>query len=129
MDLRPGQTVRPSIADHVQNQVRNEDQKVYSVKALWYLDFFPDEIIIKEKTITLRRNYFIYKYIETIPIDSIGETNVLDSFFSASITIRSKIHDKSFEIKGLPTEKAHKAKTIIDGLLMRTSNNQNSNIF
>ncbi|MDP2637803.1 MAG: hypothetical protein Q8P26_01965 [Candidatus Levybacteria bacterium] len=119
IDLQPGQAVSTKTADYIQAQVKDEDRVIYAVRGIWPLDLFPDELIIRQKTVSVKRNHFLSTYIETILIKDIGETIVVDAFMAASLTINTRMANNSLNIDSLPRKKALEAKTIIDGLFMR----------
>lgn len=126
MDLQPGQAIQTKIGDQIQEKAHENNRVVYALKSIWPLNFFPDELIIREKNITVIKNHFLYSYDETILIKDIGETIVIDSFFSASLTVYLRLPNRIIAIKALPIQKARQAKIIIDELFMKESAKEKS---
>ncbi|MCS7091980.1 MAG: hypothetical protein NZM26_01360 [Patescibacteria group bacterium] len=97
---------------------KNFNRELFRVKAYWPFDFFPDELVIQEKTISVIRREFLFSYVETIPVKDVGRIVLTHSPFFDSITIIGKNPAHTLEIKMLPKGKAKVAKEIIDGLLI-----------
>jgi hypothetical protein len=101
------------------------DKIIFRVKALFPFDLFPDEIIIDELKITLRRNmFFATEQIFTVMIDEIEDVAISSAWFLSKLYLRrlkQKWDLQPFVIGNLFTKDAKKAKWIILGLMIARS--------
>lgn len=94
------------------------NQELFRVRAAWIVDFFPDELVIQEKTVSIIRNAFLVSFIETLPIKDIGRVILISTpiFYGIQILGKNVAHD--LHIKGLSRDKACYAKEVLEGLLL-----------
>src|SRR5258707_9371268 len=93
-DIQPGLTLSNNLPS-----VENDNRELFRVRAVWFLDFFPDELVIQEKTVSIIKREFLASYVETLPVLDIGEVEMAKAFLFASITIIGKIPAHKLEIK------------------------------
>lgn len=99
----------------------NFNRELFRVKAHWLVDFFPDELVIQEKTISIIRNELLVSFVETMPVRDIGRVVYVDAPIFAALRIIGKNTQHELHIKGLNKARAIKAKEIIEGLLLEDS--------
>jgi len=101
-------------------ETTNSNRRLYSLRAHWLVDWFPDELIIQEKTISVIRNdmFFIASYVETMPVRDIGRVVYVKTPLFGSLRIIGKNTQHELRIKGLKNDEALRAKSIIEGLLL-----------
>ncbi len=100
---------------------KNHNRELYRVKASRIADFFPDELVIQEKTISVIRREFMVSYVETIPVRDIGRVVYVDTPVFAGVEVLGKNTAHDLKIRGLNKSEALKAKEIIEGLLLEDS--------
>ncbi|MCL4416587.1 MAG: hypothetical protein M1365_07830 [Actinobacteria bacterium] len=100
----------------------SHNKELLRVKALKILDFFPDELVICEKTISVIRKDLWSAYTQTMPVRDIIEVGLTNAGALASLVMYSIAPGHQLEIKNLSLEKAEKAKEVIDGLLLQNPN-------
>lgn len=98
--------------------VPDVNKELYRVRASRLIDLFPDELVIQEKAITIIRRTFMFSSTETLPVQDIGRTVLIDTPLFDGLHILGKNVAHDLQIKGLWPERARKAKEIIDGLLL-----------
>lgn len=98
----------------------NNNRRLYSSRAHWLVDWFPDELVIQEKTISVIRNdtFFLASYVETMPVRDIGRVVYIKTPLFGSLRIIGKNTQHELRIKGLKNDQALKAKEVIEGLLL-----------
>jgi hypothetical protein len=96
----------------------NYNRELYRVRASRLVDFFPDELVIQEKTVSIIRRTLMASFIETLPVKDIGRVILIDVPIFDGIRILGKNVAHDLQIKGLPKDKARFAKEIIEGLLL-----------
>lgn len=94
------------------------NRELCRVRASWLTQLFPDELIIQEKTISIIRNNLLVSFAETMPVRDIGRVVYVDAPFFAGIRILGKNVAHELSIRGLPKNKARKARDIIERLLL-----------
>lgn len=92
--------------------IKNFNRELLRVRAVWPFDFFPDELIIQKKTVSVIRREFVLSYIETIPVKDIGRTVLTHSPLFDALTIIGKNPSHTLEIKKLPKGKAKLEKKL-----------------
>lgn len=97
---------------------KSYNRELYRVRASRWVDFFPDELVIQEKTISIIRRTFLASFIETLPVKDIGRVILIDVPIFNGIRILGKNVAHDLQIKGLSKDKAWRAKEIIEGLLL-----------
>jgi hypothetical protein len=97
------------------------NRELYRVRASWLVDFFPDELVIQEKTVSVIRNQLLVSFVETMPVRDVGRVIYVDTPFFAGIHILGKSPAHEMRIRGLPKKGARYAKQLLDGLLLERS--------
>lgn len=102
---------------------KNRNRELFRTKAHWLVDWFPDELVIQEKTISVVRNefFFLVSYIETMPVKDIGRVVYVKTPIFGGLRIIGKNTQHELHIKGLRKDQALNAKEIIEGLLLEDS--------
>lgn len=88
-------------------------------KGKWPFDLVPDELIIEEKRIIVKRHFFPFvTTINTIPMNKLTNFEVTHSIFFSSVHIKANlIADMVFQ--WLDHKDAQEAKELIDGIRIR----------
>ena len=99
---------------------QNRNRELFRTKAHWLVDWFPDELVIQEKTISVVRNefFFLVSYVETMPVKDIGRVVYVKTPIFGGLRIIGKNTQHELHIKGLRHGQAIQAKEIIEGLLL-----------
>lgn len=108
------------------------DIVLLKAKTLFPFSIFPDTIIIDTTKLTIvRKQMFATEHITTIPLKDIADATVQTALFLATLTVKympqsnspgmlSPVED---HITSLPREDALRAKNIIKGMLVASSEN------
>lgn len=97
---------------------KNYNRELFRVRASRWVDFFPDELVIQEKTVSIIRRTFLASFVETLPVRDIGRVILIDVPIFDGIRILGKNVAHDLQIKGLPKDKAKYAKEVLEGLLL-----------
>jgi hypothetical protein len=89
------------------------------IKAIFPFDLFPDELIIQEKSVSVKKNYLIYSNTETMLIKDIGLVTINDGLFFASLTISYKAPMDDVHITKLWPSEAYKAKSFLEKMVIK----------
>lgn len=92
---------------------------LFSAKGRWPFDFIPDELIIEEKRIIIKRKFFPFtSTITTVPMNKLTNFEVTHSIFYSSVHIKAPlVIDTVFQ--WMKNSDAQEAKELIDGIRMR----------
>lgn len=101
----------------IQKSDASNNKELFRVKGVRLLDFFPDELVIQEKTVSVIKKDLLSTYVQTMSVQDVIEVGLMKSGIFASLIIYSKFPGHQLEIKNLSMDKASKAKEIIDRLL------------
>jgi hypothetical protein len=116
-DVKSGRFRSSSLpATHLYNR------ELYRLRASRLVDFFPDELVIQEKTISVIRRNFLVSFIETLPVKDIGRVVYVDTPFFASLQILGKNPTHDLHIRGLYRGQARQAEQAIEALLIEEKN-------
>ena len=94
---------------------------LYKVKGSWPFDFIPDELIVEEKRLVIKRKYFPYfSVITTIPLSRVTVFELTKSIFFSGIRIKGSYGDGvDTVLKWLSHESAEKLKNVVEGLRLK----------
>lgn len=113
-------------ASEIIANTKDNNQELYRLKSSRLADFFPNELIIQDQTVSVIKNNFLNSQVETIPIRDIGRVIYIDTPFFAGLEILGKNTAHDLKLKGLIKRDAQKAKQIIEGLLLETQSDDNT---
>lgn len=94
------------------------DKELFRVKSFWLLDLFPNELIIKEKSIHVIAREFLRSQVETMLIQDISIVTITQGILFSSLTISYRIPHDDFFINNIPKDVAVKAKAVLDSLIL-----------
>jgi hypothetical protein len=94
------------------------DKELFRLKAVWPFDFFPNELLIREKSVSVIQRYFIVSNIETILVKDIGLVTINDGLILAALIISYKAPHEDLQISKLPRSKAYQAKALLNKLMI-----------
>lgn len=94
------------------------NEELFRIRASRWVDFFPNELVIREKSITVIKRDFMYSQTETWPIEDIGEVTLQNAPVFSGLHVVGKFPKHKLHLKGISKDKAIKAKEIIDGLVL-----------
>lgn len=97
---------------------QNSNRELFRVKASHLVDFFPDELVVQEKTISVIRREFMVSYVETLPVRDIGRVVYINTPIFAGLRIIGKNTAHELHIRGLPKQQAQEAEKVVEGLLL-----------
>lgn len=116
---------RDSVLAKQKVSAEDASMQLFRIKGFWPFDLFPDELILEEKRIILKRNYFPwFSHITTIPIDRVALFEVSHSWFFSALYIQGgwwgvgSRYD-TITMRWLRHADAQKAKDIVDGLRIK----------
>lgn len=108
-------------ADH---QADSKDGELLRLKAIFPFDFFPNELIIRKKTVSMIKRGFLTSYTETMLVQDIGLVSVFQTVLFASLKISYKAPSADVIINTIPKQQAVKAKEVLDQLMVIKNDNQ-----
>lgn len=96
-------------------------KELLRIKGKWPFDLYPDELIIEEKRIIIKKNLWpFFSNTITIPLSRLTDFELNKSLLFSSIYIRGAYSDNiEITLSWLPHKDAKKAKEIIDGLSLK----------
>lgn len=94
------------------------NHELFRLHASRFVDLFPNELVIKEKTVSVIDNQFLFSSIETMPVRDIGRVVYVNTPVFGGLRIIGKNTQHQLSIKGLNKKQAMAAKEIIDGLIL-----------
>src|SRR5260221_5637843 len=97
------------------------NSELFYVRASLLAGLFPDELLVKEKSVTVVHNSFLFSYDETLTIKDIGRVICMKTPFLAGLRIYGKNPTHILEITGLWNNAAVRGKELIEGLLLAES--------
>lgn len=109
-------------SDHQPLTNEEYNRKLLAIRASRWADFFPDELVIQEKTISVVKREFMVSYVQTIPVKDIGRVVYVDIPFFAGLEILGKNTAHDLKISGLKKVDALKAKEVLEGLMLEDLN-------
>lgn len=103
--------------------VSEASRELFRARGAWPFDFFPDELVIEEKRIIVKRNMFpFFSTVSTIPINNLLIFELTNSIFFSSVFIKGAYGDNlATTFCWLTHKDAQKAKEIVDGLRLKES--------
>ncbi len=104
-------------------EASNVSSVLLKIKGFWLFDWYPDELIIEEKRVILKRRYFpFFETINTIPVNRITIFEVTHSLFFSGIHIKGSYGDGiDTTFQWLGHNDAQQAKHVLDGLRIKES--------
>ena len=107
--------------DHAVLRASEVSKELLRAKGKWPFDLFPDELIIEEKRIVIKRNIFpFFSTTTTLPISRLTLFEWNKSILFSSVFIKGAYTDNiEITISWLSHRDAKKAKELIDGLSMK----------
>jgi hypothetical protein len=117
----PTESNAKTIDKETANALQTEEVVLFRTKSIFPLDIIPNELIIKEKSVSIIWNYAISSNTQTMLIKDIGYVTISDSKFVASLVISYKSPLENIEISNLKPEDAYQAKSIIEKLMIQIS--------
>jgi hypothetical protein len=94
------------------------DKELYRLKSFWLLDLFPNELVIREKSLHIISRDFLQSQVETMLIQDISFVTVSQGVFFASLVVSYRIPHDDFQIDKLSKSQATQAKAILDSLII-----------
>ena len=101
--------------------IKDRNRELFRLKSHRLVDFFPDEMVIQEKTLSIIRNDLLVSFVETMPVRDIGRVVYIDAPLFGALKVIGKNTQHELYIKGLNKTRAIRAKEIIEGLLLEDS--------
>jgi hypothetical protein len=114
----PSNVLAPLPDPRTIHTLKFQNQELFRVKASKPFNFFTEELIVQEKTISIVKKEFLSNCCETLPIKDIGRVILTDTIFFSSILVIGKNTAHQLEITRLPKQKALEAKELLEGLMM-----------
>jgi hypothetical protein len=116
----------PSNRPPVPPEAIAQDRELMRIKGIFPFDLFPDELIIAEQSISVKRNYLISSNTETMLIKDIGLVTINDGIFFASLIISYKAPNDDVRIKTLWPSDAYRAKSFLEKLVIKYNQDSQS---
>ncbi len=116
------EVTNPQVIDKSTAQALSSEEAIlYRTKPIFPLDIIPNELIIKEKSVSIIWNYAINSNTQTMLLKDIGYVTINDNKFVASLVISYKSPLENIEISNLKPQDAYEAKSIIEKLMIQIS--------
>lgn len=101
-------------------QASDASPEIFRIKGRFPFDLYPDELIVEEKRLILKRNFFPWvSQITTVPISKLVSFEVTHSILFSSIFIKWGYSSAETTFQWLTHKDAQKAKEITDGIRLR----------
>lgn len=92
------------------------------IHGTWPFDLAPDELIIQEKRIIIKRNIFpAGGSVISLPLNKLVSFEVNHAFFYSALYIKGEGESLNYLMQWLKPKDAVRAKEIIDGLRLKQS--------
>lgn len=94
---------------------------LFKAKGTWPFDFIPDELIVEEKRLVIKRKYFpFFTVVTTIPLSRVTVFELTDSLFFSGIRIKASYGDGVDTVfQWLSHSSALKLKSVVEGLRLK----------
>ncbi len=96
----------------------SRNRELFRIKASRLVDFFPDELVVQEKTVSVVRREFMVSFVETLPVRDLGRVIYVNTPLFSGLRLLGKNTAHELHIKGLNKAEAMRAKDILEGLLL-----------
>lgn len=97
-------------------------KELLRIRGTWPFDFAPDELIIEEKRIIIKRNNFpVGGSVMSLPFQKLVSFEVNHAFFYSAIYIKGEGEALNYIMQWLKPKDAIRAKEIVDGLRLKQS--------
>jgi hypothetical protein len=110
--------VSDALTPTVQIAETSADKELYRLKSFWLFDIFPNELIIREKSVHSISRKFLMSQVETMLIEDVSIVTVTHGVFFSSIVVSYRIPHDDFLINFLFKNDAMQAKAILDSLII-----------
>ncbi|MDQ3099028.1 MAG: hypothetical protein M3Q44_04760 [bacterium] len=120
---RPETTFKVTNPDKIdkktENALHTEEAVLFQTKSIFPLDMIPNELIIKEKSVSIKWNFILNSNTQTMLIKDIGYVTISDNRILAALVISYKSPLENIEIRNLHLQSAYEAKSIIEKLMIQ----------
>lgn len=97
-------------------------RELLRIKGTWPFDMAPDELIIEEKRIIIKRNNFpVGGSVITLPLKKLTSFEVNHAILYSALYIKGEGNTLNYVMQWLKPEDALRAKEVIDGLRLQES--------
>lgn len=117
----------PIVIIHTKNEshplaASQVSRELLRIKGSWPFDLAPDELIIEEKRLIIKRNNFPFGgSVVTLPLQKLTTFEVNQAYFYSALYIKGEGNTLNTIIQWLKPEDALKAKEVVDGLRLKES--------
>lgn len=100
---------------------QDASRELLRIRGTWPFDFAPDELVIEEKRLILKQNFFpVGSVINTVMINKLNKFELTNTLYFSALYIEGEIFNTvKITMKWLKHSDAQKAKEIVDGLLLK----------
>lgn len=114
----------PGLLDKAtEKALQTEEAILFHTKSIFPLDIIPNELIIKEKSVSIKWNHILNANTQTMLVKDIGYVTINDNKLLAALVISYKSPLENIEIINLRPQDAYEAKAIIEKLMIQISEN------
>ncbi len=94
---------------------------LYKAKGTWPFDLIPDELVVEEKRLVIKRRYFpFFTVITTVPLSRVTVFELTQSIFFSGIRIKGSYGDGVDTVfQWLTHDSAQKLKSVVEGLRLK----------
>lgn len=97
---------------------KGNNREMLRLRASRFADLIPDELVIREKTVSVVRREFLMSHTETLPVKDIGRVIYINAPLFDGLEIMGKNPAHDLRICGLRKADALEAKEVLEGLLL-----------
>ena len=119
---------RKSAHHDLQQEIEEKDSEVLRVKSIFPVDFFPDELIIRKKSVSVIKRGFLTSNIETFLVKDIGLVAINNALIFSQIRISYKAPYEDIVIGTLWKDEAKHAKSLLDKLMLVKNEDINDDV-
>lgn len=115
-------TIPPTKTPHdpvaIEKELEEKDTELLRIKGFFPIDFFPNELIIRKKTVSVIKRNFLTSNIETFLVKDIGLVMINNAIFFSEIRVSYKAPYEDMIINKLLKHEAKQAKALLDKLML-----------
>lgn len=102
----------------IEREIEEKDAELLRIKSFFPIDIFPNELVIRRKTVTLIKRNFLTSNTETFLVKDIGLVQINSAVFFSQIRVSYKAPYEDMVISNIVREQAKQAKSLLDKLML-----------
>ena len=116
----PNQLKAKYVHDHaaIEREIEEKDAELLRIKSFFPIDLFPNELVIRKKTVTVIKRNFLTSNTETFLVKDIGLVCINNALLFSEIRVSYKAPYEDMVINRIVKEQAKQAKALLDKLML-----------